>query len=158
MINNKINIAPPQMSMILPNNNVNFDNKDKLKEIFGEEKEELEKVKEEKEFKEEDQKVEEDKITNEITNDNESKETQEESNKLNEEKEAKIENLESQQIIKDISQNKKEIFITNKRNIFDSLFEEEKNNSEEVKPKETQKIQSNLDNNEKLKAYLDDDD
>lgn len=157
--------APPQMSMILPNNNVNFDkngnidNKDKLNEIFGEEKEELEKVKEEKEFKEEDQKVEEDKITNEITNDNENKETQEESNKLNEEKEAKNENLESQQIIKDISQNKKENFITNKRNqIFDSLFEEEKNNSEEVKPKETQKNKSNLGNNEKLKAYLDDDD
>ena len=64
MINNKINIAPPQMSMILPNNNINFDkngnidNEDKLNKIFGEEKEELEKVKEEKELKEEDKKEE----------------------------------------------------------------------------------------------------
>ena len=164
-INNKINIAPPQMSMILPNNNVNFDkngnidNKDKLNNIFGEEKEELEKVKEEKELKEEDQKVEEDKITNEITNVIENKEAQEENNKINEEKEAKNENLSSQQIIKDISQNKKENFITNKpNNILDSLFEEEKNNSEEVKPKETQKIQSNLDNKKKPIAFFNDDD
>ena len=160
MINNKINIAPPQMSMILPNNNVNFDkngnidNKDKLNNIFGEEKEELEKV------KEEDQKVKEDKITNEIANVNENKEAQEENNKLNEEKGDENENLASQQIIKDISENKKENFITNQPNkIFDSLFEEEeKNNSEEVKPKETQKIQSNLDKKKKLKAFFDDDD
>jgi hypothetical protein len=80
-------------------------------------------------------------------------------NGTDEEKEAKNENLSSQQIIKDISQNKKENFITNKpNNILDSIFEEEKNNSEEIKPKETQKIQSNLDNKKKPIAFFNDDD
>ena len=139
--NNEANLV--QMSMIVPDNNFNFDkngnitNEEKLNNIFEDKKE----IKEE-----EDQKVKEDKINNEITNANENKEV--------EEKEIGNENLAPQKIIEE-----KKNFINNKPNkIFDDLFEEEKNNSEEVKPKETQKIQSNLDTKKNLKAFFNDDD
>ena len=59
-----------------------------------------------------------------------------------------------------ISPEKKDkIFNNNQNKIFKSLFdEEEKNNSEEDKPAEPQKIQPNLENKKKLKAFFDDDD
>ena len=140
-VNNEANLV--QMSMIVPHNNFNFDkngnitNEEKLNNIIGDEKE----IKEEEE-----QKVKEDKINNEIANINENKEA--------EEKGIGNENLAPEKVIEE-----KENFINKKPNkILDNLFEEEKNNSEEVKPKETQKIQSNLDTNKKLKAFFNDDD
>ena len=141
-VNNEANSV--QMSMIVPHNNYNFDkngnitNKEKLNNIFGDKKE----IKEE----EEEQKVKEDKINNEMADVNENKEA--------EEKEIGNENLAPEKVIEE-----KENFINKKPNkIVDNSFEEEKNNSEEVKPKETQKIQSNLDTNKKLKAFFNDDD
>ena len=174
ILNNNLNGAPNKISYISPNNNINNNsnnngniynnnnnntkgiiiNKEKLNDLFVEEKEELEKNKEEnikvnQEQKDNENSLELSKVVREITN-----------VEKDEIKETNIEKVSSQPLMNGISPEKKDkIFNNNQNKIFKSLFDEkEKNNSEEDKPAEPQKIQPNLENKKKLKALFDDDD
>ena len=151
------------------NNNLNINkkmtiSKEKLNNIFGEENEEdLKIIKEEKE---EDTKVKEEKSNNinnleepnkeKIENIFDEKNEKEENKENIEKTEVQKEENDSQQIIKDIpEQNGKNLNIK-KNKLFSGLMEEEeKNNSEIIKPVESIKKQNKLN---KYKTFFEDDD
>ena len=170
--NKNENININNNSQVNNNNNTSDIIKAQLNNIFGEENI----IKQEKIVKEEDIKVKEEKNNNNDDFDEPIKINQEmdavaaeEEQKVKKELQEKKDNEELKdsvaikKIMNGVPEEKKEKFfsINQSKMLLNSLFsnsEEEKNNSEEIKPVENQHIQNNIQAKKKLRSFFEDDD
>ena len=167
--NKNENININNNSQVNNNNNTSDIIKAQLNNIFGEENI----IKQEKIVKEEDIKVKEEKNNNNDDFDEPIKINQEmdavaaeEEQKVKKELQEKKDNeeLKDSEVEKiGVPEEKKEKFfsINQSKMLLNSLFsnsEEEKNNSEEIKPEKNQHIQNNIQGKKKLRSFLEDDD
>ena len=174
--NKNENININNNSQVNNNNNTSDIIKAQLNNIFGEENI----IKQEKIVKEEDIKVKEEKNNNNDDFDEPIKINQEmdavaaeeeqkvkkelQEKKDNEElKDSEVEKIAIKKIMNGVPEEKKEKFfsINQSKMLLNSLFsnsEEEKNNSEEIKPVENQHIQNNIQAKKKLRSFFEDDD